>query len=165
MRVVLAVQFRGFQVALADDLDLLLKELRIFLGGIEPVLTAVRLQFGLGQITIDLAGRNGGDDAALCEFVGEFSPCPLVNGPSRLVWRFTGNREDLRDLFGGELTRRPTPRRVTQDILNGAAKSLEYSAVSTMRRPRLPGCGVCRVCWCACFPLGAPRRKSLYGRS
>ena len=60
VRVVLEVQFRGFQVALADDLDLLLKELRVFLGGVEPVLAAMRLQFGLGQITIDLTGRDGG---------------------------------------------------------------------------------------------------------
>ena len=102
VRVVLEVQFRGFQIALTDDLDLLLEQQRIFLGGVEPILAAMGLQFGLGQITVDLTGRDRRHDAAMDEFVGEFSPGPLVNRPARLACRFTGHGQNLRDLFGGE---------------------------------------------------------------
>jgi len=79
MRVVLKVQFRGFQVTLADDLDLLLESMRVFFGGVEPILLAMRLQFRLGQIAVDLTGRDGRHDAAVDEFVGEFSAGPLVD--------------------------------------------------------------------------------------
>ncbi len=51
----------------------------------------MRLQFSLSQITVDLTGRNGRHDARPNEFVGEFSPGPLINRPPRLTCRFTGH--------------------------------------------------------------------------
>jgi hypothetical protein len=91
VRIALEVQFRGFQVALTDDLDLLLEELRIFLGRVQPVLAAMRLQLGRGQRTIDLTRGDGGDDFAADEFISEFSSGPIGNGPIRFVYRFTGD--------------------------------------------------------------------------
>jgi hypothetical protein len=63
----------------------------------------MRLQFRLGQITVDLTDRDGWHNAALDEFVGKFSASPLVNRPSRLIRRFTSHGQHLGDLFGGKL--------------------------------------------------------------
>ena len=82
----------------------------------------MRLQFGRGQITIDLTGRDGGHDAALNEFVSEFSAGPLVDRAAGLVCRFTGHGQNLRDLLGGEFAEGPAARGVPQNLFDGAAK-------------------------------------------
>jgi hypothetical protein len=81
------------------------RTIRVFLGGVEPILAAMRLQFALGQIAVDLADGDGLHNLALHEFVGEFASGPLVDRPSRMVRRFTGHGQNLRDLFGAELAR------------------------------------------------------------
>ena len=58
VRMVLEIQVRRLQVGLANELHLFRKQLWIFLRGVEPILAAMRLEFGLGQITLDLTGRN-----------------------------------------------------------------------------------------------------------
>jgi perosamine synthetase len=51
MSILLKIQVGSLQVGLANDLYLLLEDFGIFLLGVEPILAAVRLQFGLAQIS------------------------------------------------------------------------------------------------------------------
>jgi hypothetical protein len=87
------------------QLNLRLEQRRVFLGGVEPILAAMRLQFALGQIAVDLADGDRLHHAALHEFLSEFASGPLVDRPSRMLGRLAGQGQNLRDLFGAELTR------------------------------------------------------------
>ena len=56
--ILLEIQVRCLQISLANGLYLLFEDLGIFFLGVEPILATVRLQFGLGQISANLADRD-----------------------------------------------------------------------------------------------------------
>ncbi len=82
----------------------------------------MRLECGLGQITLDSTWGNGLDDLPADDFCGQFSPGPVVDGQSRLTGFFAGDRKNVRDLFGREHTRRTGAGRVAENVFNGAAE-------------------------------------------
>ncbi len=69
MCVALKIQFWRLQIAVADSLYLLFEQLRILFRGIEPILAAMRFEFGLIQIASYLTGRNRLDDTAFDNFI------------------------------------------------------------------------------------------------
>ncbi len=76
-------QSKGRKLLTQWEILALLEHLGIFLFGRQPIFAAVRLQFGLSQITPDLAGRDGGDDPTVNHFVCQFTMSPAINGASR----------------------------------------------------------------------------------
>jgi hypothetical protein len=120
--MLLKIQPRGLQIGLANDLDLLLEDLGIFLFGVEPILAAMWLQFGLNQIPADLANRNGGHYRPMDNFICQFALGPAIDRPSGLIRRLAGHGQNLRDLLGGERTPGTAPRRVAEYVFDCTAK-------------------------------------------
>jgi len=46
----------------------------------------------------------------------------VINGAVRVLRIFTSHRDDIDDFFGSKLSRRATPRCITEDIFNRASK-------------------------------------------
>ena len=119
VRIALEMQFRSFQIRLAHNLNLSLEHVRILLLCVEPVPAAMRLQRGTAEIPVDLRGRDGFDDSPLRRFVRDFPPGPVSDRPVRVLGRFAGDRDDLRDLLGGEGSRAPRTGCVTEHVFDG----------------------------------------------
>ena len=73
-------QARGFQVAGADRLDLLLERLGVIRLGIEPVPAAMRLECGR---ILKNARRGGQKSTPRCRVVGPRRPAPVASSGSR----------------------------------------------------------------------------------
>ena len=52
------------------------------------------------------------------EFIGDFSPCPLADRPSRSLRRFAGQSLYLADLFISDPSRLARPRLIAQTIFH-----------------------------------------------
>ncbi len=112
----------GAAVRVADRLDLLLKLLRVLLGGVEPIPALVGLQGGLAEVAAHLGRRDRRDDAPLDDLVGQFVGRPVGDGPARLLGGLAGDREDLGDLLRGELARGTGSRFVGEDSFDGSSQ-------------------------------------------
>ena len=122
VRIVLEIQFRSFQVRVADRLHLLFEYFGVLLRGVEPILAAMGLEISLGQIAIHLTGGDGFDNGPLDRLVGQFSAGPRFDRSARLTGRFTSQGNDPCDLFGAVSARRTATRRVTKNVFDGAAE-------------------------------------------
>ncbi len=103
MGVLSPLHLRCREVRVADRLDLLLKLLRVLLGGVEPIPALVGLHGGLAEVAAHLGRRDRRDDAPLDDLVGQFVGRPVGDGPAGLLGGLAGDREDLGDLLRGEL--------------------------------------------------------------
>src|SRR6266567_3143520 len=122
VRVRLGIQAGRLLIAVAHRLDLLLKLLRVFLAGVQPVAALVRLQLGFAEIAFHLRFRDRLDDAALGGLVGQFTRSPVRDRSARLFRRLAGQGQNLRDLLGRELARITAAWGVTQHGLNSPPK-------------------------------------------
>ncbi|MCH6581951.1 MAG: hypothetical protein IH808_02890 [Proteobacteria bacterium] len=82
--------------------DLLVEDLRVLLFGVQPVTRLVRLQVSIGQQSDQVTGGNRCDDAACDRFVDDFPLCPARDRAAGFFDGFAGDREDHRELLGGE---------------------------------------------------------------
>ena len=112
----------GPAVRVADRLDLLLKLLRVLLGGVQPIPALVGLQGGRAEVAAHLGRRDRRDDAPLDDLVGQFVGRPVGDGPARLLGGLAGDREDLGDLLRGELAGCARARCVAEDRCGGPAQ-------------------------------------------
>ena len=76
VRIVPEIQFRSLQVSVANRPYLLVEHLGILLRAVEPVLAAMWLEIGLGQIAIYLTGGDRLDNATLNCLVGQLPAGP-----------------------------------------------------------------------------------------
>ena len=122
VRVALIIKPRCVEIRLANRLDLLLKQFRILLGGVAPILTAMRLQIDFAQEAIHLAGGNRIDELAFLSLVRQFVPSPGRHRTIAVLGRFTRQADEAHDLLGGELPRRSTAWRIAETIADGSPK-------------------------------------------
>src|SRR5215212_10576389 len=97
------VQLRGVVIARTNDLNLSLKQFRVFLRGVQPVTAAVGLQLGLAEQAIHLGSRDRLDDAAFDGLGSQLGPGPVGNRKTGLLRRLASQSEQQGDLFGSEL--------------------------------------------------------------
>src|SRR4051794_17496587 len=123
VRAELAIQFRRTGVGGADELHIGDEVGIVFLFGVEPVTDAIRLEIGLVEQTPEVPHRDGLDDAALDDLLGQFDMSPVGEGVAQLFGVFAGHGEDLGQLLSGELARRARPRGIGQQLADGLAQS------------------------------------------
>ncbi len=119
MGVVLVVQVRGVLVAGAYGLDLGLEQHRVFLGGVQPIATAVGLEFGFTEQAVDLRSGDRLEDAAFDRFRGQFGTGPMGDGQAGLLRGFAGQSEQQGDLLGRELAGATGARVVGEEVFDG----------------------------------------------
>jgi hypothetical protein len=90
----------------------------------------MRLQRGLLQQRAHMRKRNGRYDLAMQHFRVQFAMGPMCDGTVGKFRRFASQREDLRDLFGGECATATGARSIGEKIANCLAK---FSRVGTFK--------------------------------
>jgi hypothetical protein len=71
-----------------------------------------------------VSGGNGLDDALFDGFLGQFSCCPMRDGPTMVLGRLAGDGQDLAPLFGRDGRRRAWPLGLRQPLQNAGTRSL-----------------------------------------
>src|SRR3954470_2213512 len=122
MGVVVMEQLRSILIAGTNRLHLGLEQCRVFLGGVQPVATAMGLQGRLPQVAADLSRGNGSDNPTADHFIGQFRNSPVGDGSVGLLRRFASNRQDERDLFGGERAGTTGSWLIAEEFLDGVTQ-------------------------------------------
>ncbi len=124
---------------LTPRLDLPLKLLGIFLGGVQPHFAPMRLHRRLEQIATDLRHRNLGDDLAFDHLIPQFSMRPKGDRTPRQRGRLAGQSHDQRDLLWRDFPRRARSWRVGQHFQNGFPQPERLATFPDAQRiPRIP---------------------------
>src|SRR3954452_3273317 len=121
--VMVEIQVRGVVIASTNGLNLSLKQLRVFLRGVQPVTAAVGLQLGLAEQAIHLGSRDRLDDAAFDGLRSQLGPRPVGDGQAGLLRLLASQGEQQGELFRAELAGAARTGFVAEECFDGVAES------------------------------------------